>query len=449
MADHYFGGYFYYEHIGEKGLRINLVTYTDVHKENSDRDSIIFSWGDGSKSFLVRVNNNGLGEEIYEGMKKNEYVGTHVYQQFANFQSFFSDNFRLFDVNNFGVGKSGVTNLRFDGIAPMQDSTIYCVNNSPRPFIDPYFYGKEQQEIQLNFGYYDLDGDSMSFELTSCKGGNGEAADGYFIPDGATLDPETGQFTWTSPKKGKYCFSFLVNEYRNGAKIGVSSTDFTLFISRPEFQNLNKGVKSNVSGSTDGIYRFIGADSKEFSIAYSHPEADSVRCQLIGGIKGLSGFNFLETSAVTATSSKDTVVVSYNGNAAFNGINSLVWECIAYLGKDSLVKEFIPLGIAVDKKITWSCLSPDLNDIVEAAPELPTLTVSPNLFDDHVWINVGTDYESVDINIYDLRGRLVRSYFNLSTSTVKLELSNLSCAMYILQVFANDEEIHVGKIMKR
>lgn len=448
-ADHYFGGYFYYDHVGDKELQVTLVTYTDFDKVKSDRDSVKFYWGDGSTSFLVRINNAGEGEEIYPGMKKNIYVGRHEYNRFANFQSYFSDNFRLFDVNNFGVGKSGVTNLRFDGVAPMQDSTIYCTNNSPKPQLDPYFYGKTGQQIELNFGYFDADGDSMSFELTPCKGGSGDAAEGYVIPNGATINPETGHFIWTSPTQGKYSFSFLVNEYRNGQKIGVSSSDFTLFISRPEFPANPTGTKSTISGATNGKYNFSGAETKTFSLEYTHPDADSIKCTVYSGLKNSSGFSFIEKQAKTNTNIKDTISLTYDGIEKLNGVNTIVWECIAYLGVDSIVKQHIPLGITVDNKLSWSCLSPDLEDIEELTPEIPSLTVSPNLFNDHVWINVGSNFESVDVLIFDLRGRLVRSYFNLKNATVKLDLANLSMAMYVLQVYNNDELLHTGKIMKQ
>ncbi|MFT6747934.1 MAG: hypothetical protein ACJAZ2_002292, partial [Glaciecola sp.] len=59
------------------------------------------------------------------------------------------------------------------------------------------------------------------------------------------------------------------------------------------------------------------------------------------------------------------------------------------------------------------------------------------------------DYENMTMNIFDMRGRLVRYYHNLQGPTVKLELSGLSSAMYILQVLADGKEVHVGKMIKR
>ncbi|MFT6716870.1 MAG: hypothetical protein ACJA0Q_001518, partial [Saprospiraceae bacterium] len=412
-ADHYYGGYFYYETIDDKTVQVSLITYTDFHNDDSDRDSVSFEWGDSKSSFLIRVNNSELGEEVYEGMKKNVYVGTHEYFGYANYQLYFSDNYRLFDVKNMGLGKSGVTNLRFDAIAPVQDSMIYCINDSPLPLLDPYFYGKQGQEFQLNFGYYDVQGDSMTFALVDCKGGNGDAAEGYTIPGDATIDINTGQFKWDSPKKGKYCFSFEVAEYRNGELLGNSSTDFTLFISHSDYFSFDKGVFSDVSGSTNRLYGYSNASTQSFTASYSHPQADSIHCTVLSPFNEYSAFVLSRKNRSTSTSFSDTVDLQYLGGGNYNGYEPLVWEFTAFLGKDSVLKEVLAVGVAVYEFIDWDCEVPDLSDIHELVPKIPTFTISPNLFSNDVWINVGTTYENITMNIFDLRGRMVRSYYNL------------------------------------
>jgi hypothetical protein len=448
-ADHYYGGYFYYNTIDDKTVQVSLVTFTDFHNDKSDRDSVEFEWGDGTTSFLTRVNNNELGEELYEGMKKNKYVGIHKYNSYDNYQLHFSDNNRLFDVKNIAVGISGVTNLRFDGLIPVQDSVIYCINDSPIPTVDPYFYGKSSQEFQLNYGYYDLQGDSMTFELVVCKGANGEPAEGYFIPEGASINGHTGQFVWENPKQGKYCFAFEVAEYRNGQLLGKSSTDFTLFISHSDFFNFEKGLFSNVYGTTEGLSRFSGAGVKQFVVDYSNASADSMQLKVISPFENNSAFDLTRKSVINTTSFVDTVNLEYKGDYAYNGYNLLLWEVTIFFGQDSVLKEIRSIGVAVNEFIDWPCEVTDLSEIHELAPNIPSLTISPNLFDDHVWINVGSAYENMTMNIFDMRGRMVRSYYDLSGSTVKLELGGLSSAMYIVQVLEDGNEIHVGKMIKR
>ena len=445
-ADHYYGGYFYYETISDKTVKVTLVTYTDFHNTKSDRTAADFDWGDGEFSSLDRVNNTGDGEEVYHGMKKNFYVGTHTYAKYDNYQLYFSDHFRLDDVSNMTVGESGHINLRFDGIVPVQDSSVYCINDSPIPLLDPYFYGKESQEFQLNFGYYDLQGDSMTFNLVDCKNANGDTADGYVIPSGATVDVNTGQFKWDAPKKGRYCFSLEVAEYRNGELLGKSSTDFTLFISLQNYLSLESGT---FSGPSPTLYTYTTNNTKQFIVNYVHAEADSIQSTLISPLTNQAAFVVTQKTSKTNTTLSDTVDIEYKGDFSFNGYEPLVWKVKAFIGDDSVLHEVRTVGIAINDEKNWNCEVPDISEVHEQPPTIPSLTIAPNLFEDNIWINVGSNYESVTMNIFDLRGRLVQSYFNLSGATVKLTLTGLSSAMYILQVLQDGEEVHVGKMIKR
>ena len=382
-------------------------------------------------------------------MKKNVYVGTHKYAEYANYQLYFSDNYRLNDVKNMEVGKSGVTNLRFDGIVPVQDSDVYCINDSPMPLIDPYFYGKEGQEFQLNFGYHDLQGDSMTFILVDCKDGNGDSVEGYSIPSDASIDVHTGQFIWASAEKGKHCFSFEVAEYRSGKLLGVSSTDFTLFISHADYFSFESGVFSGMTGANNGLFSYPNTSTQKFTVNYSSVQADSIQCKLISALSSNTAFVVSRKSSRTSTIFVDTVDLEYKGNFEFNGFEPLVWEFTSFIGKDSVLKEVYTVGIGVTEDKDWECEVADLSEIHELVPNIPTLTIAPNLFENDVWINVGTAYKNMTMNIYDLRGRKVRSYYNLSGSTVKLELSGLSSAMYLLQVLEEGKELHMGKMIKK
>jgi hypothetical protein len=445
-ADHYYGGYFFYETIGDKTVQVTLVTYTDFHNNDSDRPSAEFDWGDGQSSSLSRVNIAGEGEEVYLGMKKNVYVGSHEYKMYNNYQLYFSDHFRLKDVNNMTVGLSGLINLRFDGVVPVQDSNVYCNNDSPIPLLDPYFYGKENQEFQLNFGYHDLQGDSMAFKLVDCKDANGDTADGYTIPNGATVDVNTGQFKWDSPKKGRYCFSLEVAEYRNSELLGKSSTDFTLFISLQDYLSLDRGT---FTGPSTPLYVYTSPSTKQFIINYYHADADSVMCSLVSPLTSVSAFVVTQKTSRTNTTFSDTVDVEYKGDFSFNGYQSLVWEVKAFIGNDSVMQEVRTVGIAINDEKNWNCEVPDISELHEQPPVIPALVIAPSIFEDNIWINVGANYENITMNVFDLRGRLVESYFNLSGSTVKLDLRGLSSAMYILQVLKDGKEIHAGKIIKR
>ncbi len=448
LADHYYGGCFFYETIGDKTVKVSLVAYTDSHNSDSDKDAVSFNWGDGESSNLVRNNNDALGKEIYEGMKKNIYEGTHEYATYANYQLFFSGNYRLKDVKNMAIDASGATSLRIDGIVPMQDSMVYCVNKSPVPLVDPYFYGKQGQEFQLNFGYYDSEGDSLTYVLTDCQGFNGDAAQGYFIPDDVSINFQTGQFKWLSPKMGKYCFAFEIAEYRNGDLIGKSKADFTLFISHPEYFSFERGTFTRTPAVPSDLYSFGGPSTTQFVFNYQNEQADSINCVVFSALNQTEGFQLVHKQGSQGSSSVDTVKLVYEGGAAYEGFQPLVMECSSFYGEEGILKEVSYLGISADDADQWPCEVPDIREVFEEPPKIPSLTISPNLSQGEVWINVGTAYQSMTLKIFDTRGRLVRSYFNLSGSTVKLDLNGLGAAMYLLQVSENSKVVFVGKMIK-
>ena len=444
-ADHYYGGYFYYTFVADKTIEITLVTYTDEENDRSDRDSVEFQFGDGNKGFLIRENGGGAGESVYPGVRKNKYVGQHEYLSYKNYQPYFSDNYRVYDIKNIASGKSGVVSLRFDGIVPVQDTALYCYNSSPRPLIDPYFFGKSNQKIEINFAYHDQEGDSLSFELVESKGSNGKEAPDYFIPSGAAINSETGHFSWTPDSKGKFAFAFEVSEFRNGELIGKSQTDFTLFIEHPDYPSLSTGSYT----ASANQYSFSSAGTQSFFFEYIRSNADSVRCELASALSAIPGFNVSVTGTANGSTSKDTLELSYNGTTIFNGYLPACMHCTAYIGADSVLKQTIPLSIGVDPIFQTDCEVPDLSIVEETTPEIPAFTISPNLFEERVWVNVGSDFENLSLQVFDMRGRLVRAYDRLWAETIKLNLSSLSAGMYILRIEKDETEIYVGKMVKK
>ena len=152
---------------------------------------------------------------------------------------------------------------------------------------------------------------------------------------------------------------------------------------------------------------------------------------------------------LTGNTAKDSLTISYTSDAFFNGYLPASFECTAYLGKDSVIKEVVPLSIGTSSILESNCVVPDLSIVEETTPEIPSFTISPNLFTDRVWINVGTDFANLQLQVFDTRGRLVRAYDQLWAENVKLELSDLSSGMYILRIEKNGESIYVGKMIKR
>jgi gliding motility-associated-like protein len=119
------------------------------------------------------------------------------------------------------------------------DASLSPCNNSPDFLNSPIAFFCVNEAVNYNHGAADPDGDSLSFSLVNCRANVG-TSNAYVNPysgtnplstaSGITIDPATGglQFTPNATQVGVVCV--LVEEYRNGVKIGevVRDMQFTI-----------------------------------------------------------------------------------------------------------------------------------------------------------------------------------------------------------------------------
>lgn len=121
------------------------------------------------------------------------------------------------------------------------------VNSSPETTIDPVDKGYTNSVYQYNSGAFDVDGDSLSYELIPIRSGttnNNGALVGVNIPNqvspadseiggggSLTIDPIRGTVTWESPQvAGEYNIAIRINEWRNGIRVGYVVRDMQIII---------------------------------------------------------------------------------------------------------------------------------------------------------------------------------------------------------------------------
>lgn len=119
------------------------------------------------------------------------------------------------------------------------------LNTSPILTIPPIDKACVNQKFFHNPGAYDADGDSLVFKMAIPKKDRTENVLGYkspevfggfvegstTIPANFSIDSRTGDLTWNSPpKKGIYNIAFIVEEYRNGIKIGQTMRDMQIIV---------------------------------------------------------------------------------------------------------------------------------------------------------------------------------------------------------------------------
>jgi hypothetical protein len=191
---------------------------------------------------------------------------------------------------------NAITNLVNPGNADIYVETIINTvlapcNNSPQFNNLPVLYGCPNQSIQFNHGSFDADGDSLSYSLI-----NPRQAGGANIPFASGLSPTTplnlasgttfqfnsanGQMSFTpQANAGQVAvISVLIEEYRNGQKIGSMIRDLQMII----LNNCNStaptvGAITPSSGTvTNNIITYCGGPSLSINFSISDPDITDV-----------------------------------------------------------------------------------------------------------------------------------------------------------------------------
>ena len=240
FATHQRAGEITFKYISGLTYEITIVTYS-FELSLADRYELDIYWGDNTKSTLLRSNgpyNDPLGyagEVVGPYIKKNLYIGVHTFPGSATYKITLEDPNRNY----------GILNIPNSVEVPLFIETELIINpfiganSSPLLLLPPIDQGCVDQPFLHNPGAYDPDGDSLSFRLTTCRGAGGENVPGFQLPNavgsnvGSTfiMDPLSGEILWQNPKmRGEYNIAFLIEEWRNGLKIGYITRDMQITI---------------------------------------------------------------------------------------------------------------------------------------------------------------------------------------------------------------------------
>ena len=87
--------------------------------------------------------------------------------------------------------------------------------------------------------------------------------------------------------------------------------------------------------------------------------------------------------------------------------------------------------------------------MVEITPIVDLFAITPNLFTESVWINLGENYENMSVEVFDMRGRSVARENSPESSTFKMHLHNLRPSMYFFVINRGNEVLTVLKSVKK
>lgn len=237
-ATHNRAGEITYRQIGVNQVEIKLVTYTREQTQ-ADRPIIDIRWGDGTLDSLER--SVGFPELIADDINKNEYLATHTYPGPGTY------TITLEDPNR----NAGVVNIPNSVSVPFFIQSEIVLNpflgnnNSPVLLNPPIENACENAIFQHNPSAFDEEGDSLVYSLVNARGADGDFIEGYSLPNGVTIDRVFGTLTWDRPIfNGEFNFAILIEEYRNGFKIGSVLRDMQVTVAAcdnnpPEFRAVN------------------------------------------------------------------------------------------------------------------------------------------------------------------------------------------------------------------
>ncbi len=239
MATHQRAGEITFKYISGLTYEVTIVTYSYAPSP-ADRYELEIKWGDNTSTVLKRSNGEltamgHYGEIVGTDIKRNLYTGLHTYPGAATYKITLEDPNRNYGIQN--IPNSVEVPLFIE--TELIINPFIGANSSPLLLLPPIDQGCVNQPFLHNPGAYDPDGDSLSFRLTTCRGADGAYIPGFQLPNMVgnntggifKMDPLTGEILWQSPKmQGEYNISFLIEEWRNGLKIGYVTRDMQITI---------------------------------------------------------------------------------------------------------------------------------------------------------------------------------------------------------------------------
>jgi len=213
-----------YTHVSGLTYEFTLTMYTYTPSFADDqRDSLLIVWGDGNSSYIQRIVFTDLGNDY----SLNVYRQQHTYSSSGTYTVSVEDANRNYGVVN--IPQSGTIAMYVESevvINPFMGG-----NNSPQLLNPPIDQACVNKLFVHNPAASDPDGDSLVYHLISCRGNDGYNIPGYSLPDNMSINTTNGDIVWDHPTiQGEYNIAFIIEEYRQGIKIGSVMRDMQILV---------------------------------------------------------------------------------------------------------------------------------------------------------------------------------------------------------------------------
>ncbi len=290
FATHQRAGEITYRYLNNLTYEVTITTYTFAPSA-ADRCELTLNWGDGQSSVIPRSNGpsgttpagidcDHVGEMVGKDIRKNIYVGVHTYPSASTYRIWLEDPNR----------NMGIQNIPNSVDVPLYIETLLVINpflgnnSSPQLLIPPIDNGCIGTPYLHNPGAFDPNGDSLSYRLVTPRGAGGLNILGYELPNLVdeqnpgqfTINPLTGDILWDHPTiQGEYNFALIIEEWRNGVRIGYVTRDMQVNIISCENDPPVIGLVTDTC--------VIAGDSLNLTVVATDPNGDMINLTASGG----------------------------------------------------------------------------------------------------------------------------------------------------------------------
>ncbi len=228
-ATHNRAGQILYRHISgytyEFTITVFYYSLSPATKQRIDQ-GLPVSWGDNSTSQIPCIQKEI--ETLPDDYTKCIFRTSHTFPGPGVYSIVMADPNR----------NVGIVNIPYSDNVVFSVKTIFKIdpnflaNNAPELLTYPIDRAALGQVFIHNPSAYDIDGDSLSYELAICTRERGVEIENYSYPeasDSLVVNAVTGDLIWASPvKAGKYNVAMKINEWRSGVKIGSIARDMQI-----------------------------------------------------------------------------------------------------------------------------------------------------------------------------------------------------------------------------
>lgn len=262
-----------YTHLGGLTYEITIIMYTYTPSPADDmRTTLPIHWGDNTVDDIPRI----VFQDLPDNYTLNVYRMNHTFPGTGSYVISVEDPNRNY----------GVVNIPNSVNVPMYVESLLVINpylgynNSVQLLNPPIDQGCVGKLFVHNASAYDPDGDSLSYRLVVCRGADGLEIPGYTFPMASEefyLDPVSGDLVWQNPVlQGEYNVAFVIDEWRNGTKIGSVMRDMQILI----------GACNNnppVINAPDQVCTIAGRSPITFGVSATDPDHNAVVLTASGG----------------------------------------------------------------------------------------------------------------------------------------------------------------------